>query len=376
MLVGVLVWILVSVPFLVALVRSATLIVVAMIGGRTMIWLRGSSPVVDAHGSRVMATSSSSYGLLVWLFFDQIAMAWLHRVVCRELFLHELLLLLLCLWSVVPDFLTRVLEAVTFLRASKMLLLRVISISTRHWFAHELAILLSPMKVIVTFLLILIWCISTKIWLLGMFFIKLLFFTPVSGTLCLHHSWGGHSLIVLPVPTSSSSWPELVFIWILATLREIWGPWLPLTQRSGLKPAELLLPTHLSLSCRLVKVTIFRRLKAALTLLVKVGIRWHGLTRHALLRRTHRTGHLETWLSLGRRPLLEAWWIYRFLPFHAFQIAWGRIIRQALPWLSEHSPAELLALDLSVDFVCQLADVLAKHWLLSQLLGVVLLDVL
>ncbi len=208
MIVGVLIWILVSVPFLVALVRSASLIIVAVIGSWTLIWPRGSFPVVDACGSWVMATSSSSHGLLgvlMRLLFYKIAMPWLNWVVCWELFLHELLLLLLCLWSIVPDFLTRVLEAVTIVWASKLLLLRVISISTQHLFAHELAILLSPNKVLVTFLLILIWCIATKILLLGMLFIKLIFFTPVSGSLCLHHSWGVYSLIVLHVPTSLSS---------------------------------------------------------------------------------------------------------------------------------------------------------------------------
>ena len=78
---GILVWILVSVPLLVALVRSTSLIVVAVIGSRTVVWLRGSSPVVEACGFWVMDSSSSSCRLLVVLvriLFDHMAVVWLH----------------------------------------------------------------------------------------------------------------------------------------------------------------------------------------------------------------------------------------------------------------------------------------------------------
>jgi len=52
------------------------------------------------------------------------------------------------------------------------------------------------------------------------------------------------------------------------------------------------------------------------------------------------------------------------------------LLRRALTRLAKHELAELLTLDLAIDLVGELADMLGKHWLLRQLLRIVLLHVL
>lgn len=92
------------------------------------------------------------------------------------------------------------------------------------------------------------------------------------------------------------------------------------------------------------------------------GRRWRKLIRCLLLEASAdvAAGDLARGLEL-------AWTAHLLLRVSSFRLA--------LPRPPQHKLPELLALDLSVDFACKLADVLREHGLLDELLAVVLLDV-
>ena len=77
-------------------------------------------------------------------------------------------------------------------------------------------------------------------------------------------------------------------------------------------------------------------------------------------------------IELGLLVVTAAWLLNRIVPFSS-RLGVGRL---ALTRLAKHKFPELLSLDLAINFISQLANMLAQHRLLSELLGVVLLDTL
>ena len=70
-------------------------------------------------------------------------------------------------------------------------------------------------------------------------------------------------------------------------------------------------------------------------------------------------------------------WIHQIRTFTNPSLETSRPTRLRWPtlaWLAKHELAKLFALNLAIYFVCELANVLAKHWLLGKLAGVILLD--